>query len=76
MCVIGVFLVAYRLTSRVLDNIAITLAGIAALGVAFVHCAPQHATLSQHRLADVHGPRLDRPPVPHRRQGAQHRPRL
>ena len=54
LCVIGVFLVAYRLTSWAIDNIATTLAGIAALGVAFFHAAPKNATLSQLRLADVH----------------------
>jgi hypothetical protein len=54
LCVVGIFLVAYRLRSWALDNIATTLAGIAAFGVAFFHCAPQHATLSQLRLADVH----------------------
>jgi hypothetical protein len=54
LCVIGIFLVAYRLTAWAVDNIATTLAGISALGVAFFHAAPQHATLSQLRLADVH----------------------
>lgn len=54
LCVIGVFLVAYRLTSFALDNVATTLAGVAALGVAFFHAAPTNATLSQLRLADVH----------------------
>jgi hypothetical protein len=54
LCVIGVFLLAYRLTVWALDNIATTLAGAAALGVAFFHCAPSNATPSQLRLADVH----------------------
>ncbi len=54
MCVIGIFLVAYRLTAWAIDNIATTLSGIAALGVAFFHAAPQNATLNQLRLADVH----------------------
>jgi hypothetical protein len=54
LCVIGIFLVSYRLTSWAIDNIVTTLAGVSALGVAFFHCAPQHATLSQLRLADVH----------------------
>ena len=54
LCVIGIFLLAYRLTAWALDNIATTLAGIAALGVAFFHAAPKNATLSQLRLADVH----------------------
>jgi hypothetical protein len=55
LCVIGIFLLAYRLTSwAAVDNIATSLAGIAALGVAFFHAAPQHATLNQLRLADVH----------------------
>lgn len=54
LCVIGVFLVAYRLGSWAIDNVATTLAGVSALGVAFFHAAPQNATLSQLRLADVH----------------------
>jgi hypothetical protein len=54
LCVIGVFLLAYRLTEPAIDNLATTLAGAAALGVAFFHCAPKNATLSQLRLADVH----------------------
>lgn len=54
LCVIGVFLLAYRLTAWAVDNIATTLAGIAAIGVAFFHAAPDNATLSQLRLADVH----------------------
>jgi hypothetical protein len=54
LCVIGIFLLAYRLTSWAIDNIATTLAGISALGVAFFHAAPKNATLSQLWLADVH----------------------
>jgi lysylphosphatidylglycerol synthetase-like protein (DUF2156 family) len=54
MCVIGVFLLAYRLTAWAVDNFATTLAGICALGVAFFHAAPHNATPSQLRLADVH----------------------
>ena len=54
LCVIGVFLLAYRLTAWAVDNIATTLAGLSALGVAFFHAAPQNATLGQLRLADVH----------------------
>ncbi len=54
LCVIGIFLLAYRLTAWALDNLATTAAGIAALGVAFFHAAPKNATLSQLRLADVH----------------------
>jgi hypothetical protein len=54
LCVIGVFLLAYRLTVWAIDNIATALAGLSALGVAFFHAAPDHATLSQLRLADVH----------------------
>jgi hypothetical protein len=54
LCVIGVFLLAYRLTAWAVDNVATTLAGLSALGVAFFHAAPQNATLSQLRLADVH----------------------
>jgi hypothetical protein len=52
--VIGIFLLAYRLTSWAIDNIATTLAGISALGVAFFHAAPSNATLDQLRLANVH----------------------
>lgn len=54
LCVIGIFLLAYRLTAWAIDNVATTLAGISALGVAFFHAAPKNATLSQLRLADVH----------------------
>jgi hypothetical protein len=54
LCVIGIFLLAYRLTAWAIDNVATTLAGISALGVAFFHAAPENATLSQLRLADVH----------------------
>ena len=54
LCVIGVFLLAYRLTAWAIDNIATALAGLSALGVAFVHATPDHATLSQLRLADAH----------------------
>ena len=54
LCVIGVFLVAYRLATWAWDNLATTLAGFCALGVAFFHAAPANATLTQLRLADVH----------------------
>ena len=54
LCVIGIFLLAYRLASWAVDNVMTTLAGIAALGVAFFHAAPKNATLSQLRLANVH----------------------
>jgi hypothetical protein len=54
LCVIGVFLLAYRLTAWAVDNIATTLAGFAALGVAFFHCAPENATPGQLGLAYVH----------------------
>ena len=54
LCVIGVFLVAYRLAKWAWDNIATTIAGFCALGVAFFHAAPANATLNQLRLADVH----------------------
>jgi hypothetical protein len=54
LCVIGVFLLAYRLATWAVDNIATTAAGIAALGVAFFHAAPKNPTLTQLRLADVH----------------------
>lgn len=47
-------MLAYLLTSWAIDNIATTLAGISALGVAFFHAAPKNAALSQLRLADVH----------------------
>lgn len=54
LCVIGVFLLAYRLREWAIDNFATTLAGFCALGVAFFHAAPQNATQSQLQLADVH----------------------
>ena len=54
LCAIAVFLVAYRLTSWAIDNMATTLAGIAALGVAFFHAAPQNATPGQIHLSYVH----------------------
>jgi hypothetical protein len=54
LCVVGVFLVAYRFGDRTFEDIATTLAGFAALGVAFFHCAPDHPTLSQLHLANVH----------------------
>ena len=54
LCVIGIFLLAYRLTAWAVDNVATTLAGVSALGVAFFHAAPANATLNQLRLADVH----------------------
>ena len=54
LCVIGVFLLAYRLAAWAVDNLVTTFAGTCALGVAFFHAAPQNATLNQLRLADVH----------------------
>ena len=54
LCAIAVFLVAYRLTSWAIDNMATTLAGIAALGVALFHAAPQNATPGQIHLSYVH----------------------
>ena len=54
LCAIAVFLVAYRLTSWSVDNIATTVAGFAALGVALFHAAPQNATPSQLRLSYIH----------------------
>ena len=54
LCAIAVFLVAYRLTSWTIDNIATTAAGIAALGVALFHAAPQNATPGQVHLSYVH----------------------
>ena len=54
LCVIGVFLLAYRLTSWAIDNIATSLAGLAALGVAFFHAAPKNATLESAPTGRVH----------------------
>jgi hypothetical protein len=54
LCVIGVFLLAYRLATWAVDNAVTTLAGLCALGVAFFHAAPANATASQLWLADVH----------------------
>jgi hypothetical protein len=54
LCVIGVFLLAYRFGSLAIENVATTLAGVCALGVAFFHAAPENATLSELRLANVH----------------------
>ncbi len=55
MCVIGIFLLAYRFGDMAFENVVTTLSGVAALGVAFFHCAPPSgATLAQLRLADVH----------------------
>jgi hypothetical protein len=54
LCVIGVFLVAYRLATWAWDNFATTLAGCCALGVAFFHAAPANATPNQVLLSDVH----------------------
>jgi len=54
LCVIGVFLVAYRVAAWAWDNYATTLAGGCALGVAFFHAAPANATPNQVLLSDVH----------------------
>jgi hypothetical protein len=54
LCVIGVFLVAYRLAAWAWDNLATTLAGCCALGVAFFHAAPANATPNQVLLSYVH----------------------
>jgi hypothetical protein len=54
LCVIGVFLVAYRLAAWAWDNFATTLAGCCALGVAFFHAAPANATPNQVLLSYVH----------------------
>jgi hypothetical protein len=54
LCAIAVFLLAYRLTSWTIDNIATTAAGAAALGVALFHAAPQNATPGQVHLSYVH----------------------
>lgn len=55
LCVMGVFLVAYRLKEwKTIDDAMTTLAGGCALGVAFFHAAPQHPTPGQLVLADWH----------------------
>jgi hypothetical protein len=54
LCVIGVFLLAYRFGTFALEDLATTLAGLAALGVAFFHAAPPDPTAGQLRLATVH----------------------
>ena len=54
LCVVGVFLLAYRLGSLAIESSATTLAGLAALGVALFHTAPQGATLTQLRESNVH----------------------
>jgi hypothetical protein len=54
LCIIGVFLIAYRFGSFVFEDGATTLAGIAAFGVAFFHTAPSGASLEQLRLSNVH----------------------
>lgn len=54
LCVIGFFLVAYRIEAWAWDSAVTTLAGVAAFGVAFFHSAPSHPTPEQLRLAVVH----------------------
>lgn len=54
LCVIGIFLVAYRIARWAIDNVTTTLAGIGAFGVAFFHAAPKNATPGQLRLSVVH----------------------
>jgi hypothetical protein len=54
VCVIGVFLIAYRIRAWAWDSIITTIAGIAAFGVAFFHALPPHPTAGQRELADVH----------------------
>ncbi len=55
LCVVGVFLIAYRFGSLVFEDVATTVAGSASLGVALFHTAPSHdATVAQLRLSNVH----------------------
>ena len=54
LCVIGVFLLAYRFGDRAPENYLTTAAGLSALVVAFVHAAPPNPTADQLRLAGVH----------------------
>lgn len=54
LCVIGVFLLAYRFGDAAVENLVTTAAGVAALGVAFFHAAPPNPTPAQSVLAAVH----------------------
>lgn len=54
LCVMGVFLVSYRIKAWAWDSVLTTVAGIAAFGVAFFHALPSHPTAAQRELADVH----------------------
>lgn len=54
VCVIGVFLLAYRFGDKGVENLLTTVAGLAALGVAFVHAAPPDPTPADLRWAAVH----------------------
>ncbi|MET9325829.1 hypothetical protein [Tsukamurella sp. NPDC003166] len=54
VCVIGVFLLAYRFGDKGVENFLTTIAGLAALGVAFVHAAPPDPTPVDLRWAAVH----------------------
>lgn len=54
LAAVGVFLIAYRIRAWAWDGILTTLAGIAALGTALFHCAPQHPTANQTVLAHIH----------------------
>lgn len=54
LCVMGVFLLAYRAGDAAVENVLTTIAGLAALGVAMTHAAPPDPTPGQLRLAVVH----------------------
>jgi hypothetical protein len=54
LCVMGVFLVSYRIRAWAWDSVITTIAGIAAFGVAFFHAVPPHPSTAQRELADVH----------------------
>jgi general stress protein CsbA len=54
MCVMGVFLLAYRFGTWEIEDWVTDVAGICALGVAFFHAAPAGANHAQLDLADVH----------------------
>ncbi|WP_019203537.1 hypothetical protein [Tsukamurella sp. 1534] len=54
VCVIGVFLLAYRFGDAAVENVVTTVAGLAALGVAFFHAAPPDPTPTESVLAAVH----------------------
>ena len=54
VCVIGVFLLAYRFGDAAVENLLTSIAGIAALGVAFFHAAPTNPSTTQNVLAAIH----------------------